>query len=90
MATNIDRKLVLCVPLLSCVYICYVPVDLQQCVHLRSTASQQLCVHYLPFFVIPTTAVVGAVKICVHLLSVHTAVCTFAQVYQYTVVYTVA
>ena len=40
------RKLVLCVQLLSCVYISSVPV--QQCVHLLSTASQQLCVHYLP------------------------------------------
>ena len=40
------RKLVLCVQLLSCVYISSVPV--QQCVHLLSTALQQLCVHYLP------------------------------------------
>ena len=73
---DIDRKLVLCVQLLSCVYICSVPV--QQCVHLRSTASQQLCVHYM---YLP-----NIVKMCVHLLS--TAVCTFAQVY--TAVYTVA
>ena len=40
------QKLVLCVQLLSCVYISSVPV--QQCVHLLSTALQQLCVHYLP------------------------------------------
>ena len=40
------RKLVLCVQLLRCVYISSVPV--QQCVHLLSTALQQLCVHYLP------------------------------------------
>jgi hypothetical protein len=38
-------KLVLCVQLLSCVYISSVLV--QQCVHLLSTASHQLCVHYL-------------------------------------------
>jgi hypothetical protein len=44
------RKLVLCVQLLSCVYISsvHVPVpvhgSVQQCVHLLSTASQQLCV----------------------------------------------
>jgi hypothetical protein len=45
-STGPGRKLVLCVQLPSCVYMSSVPV--QQCVHLLSTASQQLCVHYLP------------------------------------------
>ena len=61
------RKLVLCVQLLSCAYISSMPV--QQCVHFPSTASQQLCVHYLT----------NTVKMCIHLLS--TAVYTFAGVY---------
>jgi hypothetical protein len=50
---DIERKLVLCVQLLSCVYICFVPV--QQYVHLLSTA---LC-----------TLFTQHVKTCVHLLS---------------------
>ena len=73
---DIERKLVLCVQLLSCVYICSVLVQL--CVQLlcASTAVRKFfqysCVymnHYLH----------NTVKMCVHLLS--TAVRTFAKVH---------